>query len=416
MLFSYFGYEGTQRNLADLQEDLKTHEVFQLEIKKQILENQLADAFYQKHVDFETGKLAADKSNSANVHNSLLKHKTQPESIETGTAQNIGDNKALAIEAENSSDLVVSNKNEDFEVVSNNEIGEPNEGIWVRSFEPLAFIGQREQGQSKNKLEKIDFPSEFSKQSFCKSIKWYGGVSGGLNSFASQKNFQPVVEEHISEFHYLLENASLISSSESKRTQFNFGVFGGAQLFDRLDIEGGINYHYSSQEFSSVYSNLYQEEFVYLEWVPTGESNGTNGAPIYKPVEKVDYQYKSSYDTITTTANSSSFEIPLLVRYHFNFNKLSLFASIGASSTMFNSTTIKSTMNGADQVVSSSNNQSGVVDFNGLLGAGISYRIMPNIEIRLEPVYRPTLYSNDEYHAKSKMNSTSWNAGLKYQF
>lgn len=414
MVFSYHDYEGTQRNLAQVQKDLIKHQIFQLDIKKQIVGQQLADALFNKKVNNDINAQHSRSNNinkvnlaeSSHVRNSKKLNQNQlVAKRQTFKVKPSEKNEVLSYENEEKANVSMGLKNANY-----------SENNSTRTFEPMAFIGLRKQQVSSNEIESIDFSSEFKKRSFCKSINWYTGISGGINGFAAQKDFQPAIESQISDFHYLLEDAELVSKSELSRTQFNVGVFVGAQLFNRLDIEGGVNYHYSSQEFSSVYGNLYREEFTYLEWVPTGSSNGTNGAPTYKPVETVDYLYKSAYDTINTVVTSSNIEIPLLIRYHFNFNRLSLFASIGASSMLFSSTTIESTMNGEGKVVSTSNIQSGNVNINGILGAGISYEILPHIEIRLEPLFRPNLYSNDEFLPKSNSNSTSFNAGIKYQF
>ncbi|MGY8953476.1 MAG: hypothetical protein ACKVJP_08960, partial [Flavobacteriales bacterium] len=90
-------------------------------------------------------------------------------------------------------------------------------------------------------------------------------MSGGKNYYTNTKNYSNVVESQLSDLHYNLEDSKLISTQHQGNQNFNIGVFGGIQLFKRLDIEGGLVYNQSNVRFTCIYQNILKQEFTYVE-------------------------------------------------------------------------------------------------------------------------------------------------------
>ena len=268
-----------------------------------------------------------------------------------------------------------------------------------------------------NNLFPHETNTEFTKSKFRKYLNWFTGISGGKGYYTNTKNYSNVVESQLSDLHYNLEDSKLISTQHQGNQNFNIGVFGGIQLFKRLDIEVGLVYNHSNVRFTCIYQNILKQEFTYVEWIPTGESGGPNGQPIYKPQNVVDNYLVTNQDTITTQANNYQIEIPLLFRYHFRFNKLSVFATLGSSAIVYSSYQVSTVNSSNGELFSAvSNDQFGVVQLNAIFGAGISYRLMGGLELKLEPMFRQKIKSQDEFLRDFKSNSGSLNAGLTYRF
>ncbi|MBD81592.1 MAG: hypothetical protein CL840_21920 [Crocinitomicaceae bacterium] len=405
--YSYQSQESYKLNLKKSQEDrLLAQTVLQISLQSELSET-------------ENTAVASNLQTpvSVNINSAASKKRT----IAVPTRSN-SSNSAVLLAAqltEKAAKEPLSNTNKQTVSIDNMESGDIaitehqlNDNITLEEIrtKPLSFSSTYN-----NSLLNRD-NTEFSKQKFCKQLKWYIGISGGMDSYVAQKDFSNTIESHLSLLHYNLENSELISSQVKNREQFNFGINGGVRLFNHLDIEGGLIYHQNSSAFENIYQNLLMEEYTYIEWVPTGESGGPNGQPIYEPKNVKDFYYVSKQDTVTTQANNYQLEVPLLIRYNFHFNKLSIYASIGSSALVYSEYRVKTQHKTSGYIASTTKSQTGLVQLNALVGAGISYRVLGGLELKFEPLFRPVIQSNDEFLPNYNSNSSSFNAGVTYRF
>jgi len=397
----YFPYQSQEQYSLDLKKNQENHQIFQTNIKAEINNQKRSDYVAQIQLNTTTKKSNPTfNSDSDNSQTQTSKPYTYIASNQVKSQTKIG-----------GSQIVLS----EFENVSSNEVK-----VNKLSLNKMFTLGVPSQLGFQSALQNnllLRKPStEFSKKKFCQQLNYYVGIVGGLDYVVNQRDYTSTVDQQLIDHHYNLDNSKLISSQFKGNKQFNFGVNGGIQLFDKLDIEAGLNYHQSNMEFTSIYQNVFKEEYIYVEWVPTGESGGPNGQPIYEPKDVVDHYYVSTKDTLTTVANNYQLEIPLLFRYNFRFDKLSLFATLGSSAIVYSKYQVKTTNTSTGETIETTNDQTGMVQVNALFGGGISYRVLGNLELKIEPLFRPVIKSQDSFLPGFNSNSTSLNAGLTYRF
>lgn len=401
----YFPYQSQEQHLVNLKTDQGKHSTFQASIRAEINNQKRSDFVAQLQENSPSNRfgsgpnelLASSETSSKVTSNQIASNPINPKTF------NNSNQKALFNSKSELPSFSESPKQDRF-------------SLDKMSFSMAGFSSKLSEDLSSNKFETPNSNSEFTKKNFCQQLKWYAGLSGGLDHFANERNYSDEVDKQLTLLHYNLENSELLSTQYKGNKQFNIGVNGGVQLFNKLEIEGGLVYHQSNMEFTSIYQNVLKEEYTYIEWVPTGESGGPNGQPIYRPQNVLDHYYVSNRDTLLTQANNYQLEVPLLVRYNFRFNKLAVYASLGSSAIVYSKYRVKTSNISSGESIETSNEQFGAIQINALFGAGLSYQIFKNIEFKIEPLFRPVIMSKDEFMPSFNSNSTSLNAGLTYRF
>jgi hypothetical protein len=260
-------------------------------------------------------------------------------------------------------------------------------------------------------------PSEFSSKRINLRAQKYLGLTGGYDQYVQHRDYSSVIEQQIEKHYENLENTNERVKYTLFRSEFNLAAVGGVRLWNRVDVETGITFRNTTERFRSVYENLIRKEFVYIEWVPTGEFDESSNSIEYAQRQTSDIHYQVKADTIETTAKNYGIEVPLVFRYNWKFkNKFGVFAAAGANARLFEFTSVRSNNLSQTEVYETKHDQFGLVHLQGILSAGITYQIADGLELRFEPQFRPELINNTKLVPGVNLNSRSVNLGATYKF
>lgn len=411
---AYSVYEGPERYLANQILEQEKHKQFQYEIESEIASEQRSLLLAQ-HID-------ANNLNEATLFDNSSSKSTQPlkEGIAPVAKSKKGNSNFTDVDFASREEVLMPEAKESaiYPETANQGLANSGEGNKT-TLSKLAFMQPKKLGFTSslgsNQISRLlTNPNEFEPKKKCLISNGYVGISGGGNQYAVTPDFSPIVSEQISSLYTNIENTERVGMFYNKSLHFNVAAFGGFEVAKGLEIEGGFIYNRSIQEFTSIYKSLERRDFSYVEWVSTGESGGPDGQPIYQPVERVEHFYTTNTDTVVSEAVNQSIELPLIVRYNYNLGKFAISASVGSSAILFNHAKIETTNLSNNETLVTNKDQQGLVQVNALMGLGLSYQLAPSLNLRFEPLFKPSLYGNNKTTPDFNSNSTSFNLGLKY--
>ena len=246
--------------------------------------------------------------------------------------------------------------------------------------------------------------------------KWYIGASfiPQLSQNQHNKFFENAYTSSETEgANYIADESDVIRSVVSNSIAFQGAV--GFKLSNHIELESGLYFSKINGNILSTYNVEQQLTTVNIVEFPVPARNGNGFTMITTSEESTVSNY--DVDTLSTFYSVQTFELPVTVRYVGKLGKWSYFLSTGVSTVIHSESTVQSRSYLYNDInYENKYSTFKAPDINFVVGAGLGYQIGNGFELRLEPLFRRGLYTNENSVQNQNRQVFGLNSGFIYSF
>ena len=230
------------------------------------------------------------------------------------------------------------------------------------------------------------------------------------SNFAESANLAPAFSSNTLDAEtFMRNNASSNRIEEDSRAGVSYaaGINFGMNVSKKVVLQSGILYAVNN---SSSTTNLVVDDFGSNDAIPVHVSNYSMQAMrISSRQETAPVDIENQFEFVS---------VPMKAGYVLFGDRLQLILSGGVSADFFMNNTLSGETSGYQSISMQSGSDSPfrTVSFNGLLGTELTYKILDNYLIMIEPSYRfsVTNFAKDNYYYNSFPQSFNVGFGFKY--
>lgn len=256
--------------------------------------------------------------------------------------------------------------------------------------------------RSREEPEKYPDPVRFRPEFFT-------GLQGGVLATASDPDFSKAMLHANQTFSSQFLSGNLLSYRSEVQSNWNVGVIAGVEVKPWLEIQSGLFYQSVTGKATSIFDNLYEEEYTFTEWIVDDNADGGfENSYTYTREEKAN-------DTLNSKFSTSTISVPLNLRLKKEFNNLTAFVSGGVLfGLQENSKLLTTSQLFKGEKIEEESEGLGLTAIQ--FGAGVDLKLNNSFSIRLEPTVQVRTEGLNSFDIRSSSSSVGANLGAFYRF